>query len=117
MTHSAVKCSGSSCPRSTERVPRFPPHAAWGYRVDTMSAVSEPPNLPPTASSELVLRRSRVAARDVVFIKGICEASEGLCAMFAERGGDLVLSAPASRERELDDLVADLQSDFDAELE
>jgi hypothetical protein len=65
----------------------------------------------------VVLRRVRVAARDVVLVKGICEASEGLCAMFAERGGDLVLSAPASRERELDALVEDLRQDFDAELE
>lgn len=62
----------------------------------------------------LVERRVRVAAKDVVFIKGICEASEGLCAMFAERGGDLVLSAPLSRARELDELVADLRADFAA---
>ena len=74
-------------------------------------------NLAPSATSDVVLRRVRVAARDVVLIKGICEASEGLCAMFAERGGDLVLSAPASRERELDDLVEDLRKDFNAELE
>lgn len=82
-----------------------------------MKAALEPRNLAPSATSDVVLRRLRVAARDVVFIKGICEASEGLCAMFAERGGDLVLSAPASRERELDDLVEDLRKDFDAELE
>ena len=82
-----------------------------------MSAVSDPPNIQPSASNEVVLRRIRVVARDVVLIKGICEASEGLCAMFAERGGDLVLSAPASRERELDDLVADFRRDFHAELE
>jgi len=85
--------------------------------VDTMKATLEPRNLAPSATSDVVLRRVRVAARDVVLIKGICEASEGLCAMFAERGGDLVLSAPASRERELDDLVEDLRKDFDAKLE
>jgi hypothetical protein len=82
-----------------------------------MKDASEPPIAPQADTSELVSRRVRVAARDVVFIKGICEASEGLCAMFAERGGDLVLSAPVSRERELDDLVADFARDFDAELE
>jgi hypothetical protein len=64
-----------------------------------------------------VERHIRVAARDVVLIKGICEASEGLCAMFAERGGDLVLSAPASRAHDLDVLVADLCADFGAELD
>jgi hypothetical protein len=68
-----------------------------------------------SASDEpLVERRVRVAARDVVLIKGICEASEGLCAMFAEHGGDLVLSAARSREKDLDELVHDLCQDFAA---
>lgn len=67
--------------------------------------------------SELVERRVRVAPRDVVLVKGICEASEGLCAMFAESGGDLVLAAPASRARELDELVHDLHTDFDAVID
>lgn len=66
---------------------------------------------------ELVERRVRVRACDVVLVKGICEASEGLCGMFAERGGDLVLAAPRSRERELDELVADLVRDFHAVVE
>jgi len=66
------------------------------------------------ASHELIERRVRVAARDVVFVKGICEASEGLCAMFAEAGGDLRLAAPRSRARELDELVRDLRIDVDA---
>lgn len=68
-------------------------------------------------TSGLVERRVRVAPRDVVLVKGICEASEGLCAMFAESGGDLVLAAPASRARELDELVRDLHSDFDAVID
>ena len=66
------------------------------------------------AVEAVIERRVRVAARDVVLIKGICEASEGLCAMFAERGGDLVLSASASRARELDELVRDLCVEFAA---
>ena len=65
-------------------------------------------------SDEIVLRKIRVRAIDVVLVKGICEASEGLCAMFAERGGDLVLAAPCSRSRDLDELVADFVADFDA---
>ena len=79
--------------------------------------MTKPADTPTKTVLELVERRVRVAARDVVLIKGICEASEGLCAMFAERGGDLVLSAPASREKELDDLIADLRTDFSAELD
>ncbi len=65
-------------------------------------------------ASGLVERRVRVAPRDVVIIKGICEASEGLCAMFAEAGGDLILAAPISRARELDELVVDLRNEFGA---
>jgi hypothetical protein len=70
-----------------------------------------------SSNQEVVERRMRVAARDVVLIKGICEASEGLCAMFAEHGGDLVLSASRSREKDLDELVQDLRVDFAAELD
>jgi hypothetical protein len=66
------------------------------------------------SSGALVERRVRVARRHVVFVKGICEASEGLCAMFAESGGDLILCAPVSRARELDELVRDLCVDFGA---
>jgi hypothetical protein len=68
-------------------------------------------------ASALIERRVRVAAEDVVLIKGICEASEGLCAMFAERGGDLVLCAPRSRAHDLDELVRDLVVDFAAEVD
>ncbi len=62
----------------------------------------------------MVARRVRVAPRDVVFVKGIFEASEGLGAMFAERGGDLVVAAPASRAAELYELLADLERDLGA---
>jgi hypothetical protein len=78
-----------------------------------------PDERPPERSSseaELVERRVMVSARDVVLVKGICEASEGLCAMFAESGGDLVLAAPRSRARELDELVRDLETDFGAKI-
>ncbi len=67
--------------------------------------------------SQLIERRVRVAARDVVVVKGICEASEGLCAMFAERGGDLILAAHVSRARQLDELVRDLRAEFGAVLD
>jgi hypothetical protein len=85
--------------------------------VDTLAASSHETEPDVEAAPALIERRVRVAARDVVLIKGICEASEGLCAMFAERGGDLILSAPRSRARELDELVADLCVDFGAVVE
>jgi hypothetical protein len=37
--------------------------------------------------------------------------------MFAERGGELVLAAPRSRERELDELIRDFKKDFGATLD
>jgi hypothetical protein len=60
----------------------------------------------------MVVRRIVMAARDVVFFKGIVEASEGLAAVFAERGGDLTVAAPASRARELDGLLDDLGAEI-----
>lgn len=62
----------------------------------------------PCVGPGMITRRLRVRARDVVFLKGIVEAEEGIAQVFAERGGDLTLAAPEGRARELDQLVADL---------
>jgi hypothetical protein len=56
----------------------------------------------------MVVRRITVRVADVVFLKGIVEAQDGLAQVFAEHGGDLTLASPADRERELDELVTDL---------
>jgi hypothetical protein len=53
----------------------------------------------------MIVRRVLLPAREVVFFKGVVEASEGLAAVFAERGGDLTVAAPEGREAELDALV------------
>ncbi len=85
--------------------------------VRTTSVPPPPPRSPNQATfldADLVVRRVLVQAKDVVFVKGICEASEGLCAMFADRGGDLLLAAPHSRAHDLDELVRDLCTDFGA---
>jgi Domain of unknown function (DUF4911) len=70
----------------------------------------------PLIDHDLVSRKVLVRDRDVVFVKGIFEASEGLGALFAERGGELIISAPLSRERELDELLADLQHELQAQV-
>jgi len=56
----------------------------------------------------MVTRALVVRARDVVFVKGIVEASEGVAQVFAERGGELTLAAPAGRDVELDALLVEL---------
>ena len=66
---------------------------------------------------ELIVRRLKVKSEDVVFVKGIFEASEGLCAMYAERGGDLTVVAPASRASELDVVLCDLARELHGELD
>jgi hypothetical protein len=65
----------------------------------------------------LIVRRLSVKNEDVVYVKGIFEASEGLCAMFAEGGGDLTIVAPESRSLELDVLLRDLALELDGVLE
>jgi hypothetical protein len=60
----------------------------------------------------MVTRRLVVRAKDVVFVKGIVEAHDGLGHVFAENGGDLTIAAAASREEELDGLVRDLADEL-----
>lgn len=60
------------------------------------------------ASEGLVGFDLTVHERDVVFVKGIVEASEGLAVLLAERGGQLRLASPPDRAAELAELVQDL---------
>jgi hypothetical protein len=64
----------------------------------------------------LVARNVRLPKKEVVFLKAILEASEGLGTVFAERGGDLIVAAPTSRAAELDQLLADLSAELGAAL-
>ena len=68
----------------------------------------------PCIGEGMVTRRIIVRAKDVVFVKGIVEASDGLAQVFAEGGGDLTLASPEGRARELDALVDDLCADVGA---
>jgi hypothetical protein len=69
--------------------------------------------LPLSAVAEgMVVRRLRVRPADVVFVKGVIEASEGLAGVFAEQGGDLLLAGSPEREGELVELLADLTAEL-----
>jgi hypothetical protein len=55
-----------------------------------------------------------VQPSDVVFVKGIIEASDGIAVVFAERGGELTLAAPPGRGDEFSELLMDLERDVGA---
>jgi Domain of unknown function (DUF4911) len=65
----------------------------------------------------LIFRRVRVQAREVVFVKGVIEASEGLAVVFAERGGDLTIATSPSQRLGLDEILSDLERDAGALVE
>jgi hypothetical protein len=65
-------------------------------------------SVPALLGPGLVARRLHVRASDVVLVRGILEASEGLGVMFAERGGELTLACPTCQAAELDELIRDL---------
>ncbi len=69
------------------------------------------------ASAGLFTRRVDVRPPDVVYVKGILEASEGLGVVFAERGGDLVVASPHERAADLDELLADLVIEIGARID
>ncbi|HEX4476678.1 MAG TPA: hypothetical protein VH142_16435 [Polyangiaceae bacterium] len=80
---------------------------------------------------EMVVRRVRVRAVDMVFVRGILEASEGLGAMFVEPRatrvgnntavptssiGTIMIAGPISRAVELDETIADLRVELGGAL-
>lgn len=58
--------------------------------------------------SGMVQRRLRVDRKYEVLAKGIAQASDGLCCVFAEGEGQLVFAAPEDRVADLSELVDDL---------
>jgi hypothetical protein len=64
-------------------------------------------------ASPMITRRLIVRAKDVVFVKGVVEAHDGLAHVFAEHGGDLTIAAAPGRDAELDELVRDLAAELD----
>ena len=70
----------------------------------------------PALSADLCTIEVRFPSRNVVFVKGIVEAHEGLATFFAERGGEVVLAAPVERAGELGAFAADLAREFDGML-
>ncbi|MCK6593160.1 MAG: DUF4911 domain-containing protein [Polyangiaceae bacterium] len=68
------------------------------------------------ASAGMHVQRLCVRAPDVVFVKGIIEASEGIAVIFAERGGELTIAAPEGRGAELAELLSDIANEVGGQL-
>jgi hypothetical protein len=68
------------------------------------------------ACAGMLVQNIQVSPPDVVFVKGIVEASDGIAVIFAERGGDLTLAAPLGRAGEFAELLRDLELDVGARL-
>ncbi len=69
-----------------------------------------------TMRTGMLAREVSVRPPDVVFVKGLLEASDGLAAVFAERGGELTIVAPEGREAELAELLQDLEAEIGARV-
>lgn len=63
---------------------------------------------PPLDGPGLTTRRLRVHDADVVLLRAIVEAYEGLAVFYGDGSGLIALSAPEGRAHELDQLVDDL---------
>ena len=63
----------------------------------------------PVLGEGLIARTLRIADEDVVWLRGVLDGYEGLAVLFGDGSGTVILATPADRERELDDVLADLQ--------
>ncbi len=63
------------------------------------------------ATRGLVTHRLDVPPREVVFVKSIVEASEGVASIFATHGGNLTLATPHERVAAVRELLEDLAAE------
>ena len=59
--------------------------------------------------SELAERRVRVANADLVWVRAVLEAYEGLVTLYGDGSGVVVLRTSASQAGELDELLSELR--------
>ena len=60
------------------------------------------------SQTELAIRPISLAAADLVFLRHILEASEGLGFVVGNKGGDVLLVSTQAMERQLDEFISDL---------
>ncbi len=60
------------------------------------------------------VRRVLIPKPDVVFVRGVFEASDGVGFVFSVKGGELTIVCCPSRRSELETLLADLRAEIGA---
>jgi hypothetical protein len=71
-----------------------------------------PDALLPWAEADLEARRIVLPKAEVVYVRGILEASDGVAFLLAVKGGDVTIVGSKSRRRELDEILADLRAEL-----
>jgi hypothetical protein len=61
---------------------------------------------------KLTTRKLCVQPRDVVYVKAIAQGSDGLCCVFSDGGGHLVLASAEDRAADLQQFVCDMESEL-----
>jgi hypothetical protein len=110
---SPVPGSSPQCADEGQRLPSVParrPQATGPERRRRGLPIAE-------TSAGMRVYRVRVHPPDVVYLKSILEASEGLGAIFAERGGDLIVAAPHERAKDLAEMLADVALEIEAAID
>jgi len=70
--------------------------------------------VPPCVGPGMCVRRALLAPRDVVFLKGLLEASEGIAQLFAEEGGAVTIATTTSQAADLDALLDEVFAELGA---
>lgn len=67
-------------------------------------------------AKDLIVRPLTVEGRDVLYVKCIVQANEGLGSVHTADDGTLLILAPRGREAELDGLIQDLLQELGLEI-
>lgn len=111
-------------PRDPSRSAPAPARSSGGAAASAAGVLPADPQAPrrkaplsiEDASRGLVVFRVLVHPREVVFLKSILEASDGVASIFATSGGDLSIAAPAERVGELRRILDDLAIEIGARV-
>ncbi len=68
------------------------------------------------SSEDFAVRRVSLPPRQVVFLRHLLEASEGLGFLVAESGGELFVVSPLSQEQNLNSFLQDLSEEVDLQI-